>query len=65
MMSKEEKEWKFKLVQCSVQGQCLRWESVVIEMEIICKDIWDWSTARITFLIKATYDILASLANVK
>ena len=51
------------LVQCSVQGQCLQWESVVVERKISWKDIWDWETARTSFLIKSTYDVLPSPAN--
>ena len=54
-----------KLVQCSVQGQCLQWESMVLERKISWKDIWDWETARISFLIKSTYDVLPSPVNLK
>ena len=54
-----------KLVQCSVQGQCLQWESVVVERKIGWKDIWDWETARTSFLIKSTYDVLPSPVNLK
>ena len=46
MRMNEEEERKVKLVQCSVQGQCLGWESVTIERKIGWKDIWDWETAR-------------------
>ena len=65
MRMNEEEERKVKLVQCSVQGQCLRWESVTIERKIGWKDIWDWETARTSFLIRSTYDVLPSPANLK
>ena len=41
----------------------MHWESVVVERKISWKDIWDWETARTSFLIKSTYDVLPSPAN--
>ena len=61
----EDEERRVKLVQCSVQGQCLQWESVTVERKITWKEIWAWETARTSFLIKSTYDVLPSPANLK
>ena len=65
MRTNENISRQVKLVQCSVQGQCLQWESMVLERKISWKDIWDWETARTSFLIKSTYDVLPSPVNLK
>ena len=65
LRTNEEDERKAKLVQCSVQGQCMRWESLTIERKITWREIWEWETARLSFLIKSTYDVLPSPANLK
>ena len=51
------------LVQCSQQGQCLRWEEPVIEKKLFWKELWAWELARQNFLMKSTYDTLPSPAN--
>ena len=65
LRTNENERRKVSLVQCSVQGQCLQWESVVVERKLSWKDIWNWETARISFLIKSTYDVLPSPVNLK
>ena len=51
------------LVQCSQQGQCLGWEDRVIERKLKWNEIWEWEPARLSFLLKATYDMLPTPAN--
>ena len=51
------------LVRCSQQGQCLRWEEKVIERRLNWKEIWEWEPARLSFLLKSTYDMLPKPAN--
>ena len=65
MRQNAEEERKVKLVQCSVQGQCLQWESLIVERKITWKEIWAWEMARTSFLINSTYDVLPSPANLK
>ena len=65
MRLNEGKERRFKLVQSSVQRQCLQWESLTVERKITRKEIQDWEIARTSFLIKSTYDVLPSPANLK
>lgn len=61
---KEEAERRYlHLVKCSHQGQCLRWEELVVPRKVTWKEIWAWEPARTAFLIKATYDVLPSPAN--
>ena len=65
LRSSEDDKRKVSLVQCSVQGQCLQWESLVVERKFSWKEIWSWETARISFLIRSTYDVLPSPVNLK
>ena len=51
------------LVKCPQQGQLLKWQELVVERKIGWKEIWSWSTSRLSFLMRATYDVLASPAN--
>ena len=51
------------LARCSQQGQCLRWEEKVIERRLNWKEIWEWEPARLSFLLKSTYDMLPTPAN--
>ena len=37
----------------------------MIERKISWKDIWQWETARLSFLIRSTYDVLPSPSNLK
>ena len=50
------------LVQCSQQGQCLR-EELVIGRKLSWKELWAWEPARLSFLVKSTYDMVPSPAN--
>ena len=59
----EREKRKLHLVQCSQQGQCLRWEELVVNRKIAWKELWAWQPARTAFLIKSTYDVLPSPAN--
>ena len=65
LRSNEDEKRRVSLVQCSVQGQCLQWESTVLERKLSWREIWNWETARISFLIKSTYDVLPSPVNLK
>ena len=51
------------LVQCAQQGQVVGWEELVVERKISWKEIWEWSTSRLSFLVRATYDVLPSPVN--
>ena len=51
------------LVQCSQQGQVVGWEEFVVERKISWREIWEWSTSRLSFLIRSTYDVLPSPVN--
>ena len=63
-IKRQEAEKRYKhLVQCGQQGQCVHWEEYVIPRRLSWKDMWAWEPARIGFLIKSTYDMLPSLAN--
>ena len=51
------------LIQCAQQGQVTRWEEHVVERKIGWRDIWGWNTSRLSFLLRSTYNILPSPAN--
>ena len=59
---KEAKKRELHLIQRAQQGQMVKWEEEVIERK--CWDeIWKWDTSRLSFPLRATYDILPSPAN--
>ena len=51
------------LIQCAQQGQVVQWEENVIERKVSWGEIWNWSTSRLSFLVRSTYDVLPSPAN--
>ena len=51
------------LVKCAQQGQCTKWEEKVIPRRITWRELWNWTPARTSFLLRATYDTLPSPAN--
>ena len=51
------------LIQCSQQGQVVRWEENVVERKLSWNEIWNWNTSRLSFLLRSTYDVLPSPAN--
>ena len=51
------------LIQCAQQGQVTRWEEHVEERRIGWSDVWKWNTSRLSFLLRSTYDVLPSPAN--
>ena len=51
------------LMQCAQQGQMMRWEDKVIERKLGWKEIWSWTTSRLSFLVRSTYDVLPSPSN--
>ena len=59
----EAEKRELHLVQCSQQGQLLQWQENVVERKIGWKEIWEWSTSRLSFLLRATYDVLPSPVN--
>ena len=52
-----------QLIQSSVQGQVTNWQDKVIERKLSWKEIWSWTPARLSFLMKSTYDTLPSPSN--
>ena len=52
-----------RLVQSSVQGQVTSWEEKIVERKLSWKEIWSWTPARLSFLMKSTYDTLPSPSN--
>ena len=59
----EQEKGRLHLVGCAQQGQCLDWQEVVVERKLSWKEIWRWEPARTSFLVKSTYDVLPSAAN--
>ena len=59
----EQEKRQLHLVQCAQQGQCLEWQEMVVERKLSWKELWGWGPARTSFLIKSTYDVLPSPAN--
>ena len=57
------KQRHLRLVQSSVQGQVTSWEDRIVERKLSWQDIWSWTPARLSFLIKSTYDTLPSPSN--
>ena len=51
------------LMQCAQQGQMMRWEDKVIERKLGWEEIWSWTTSRLSFLVRSTYDVLPSPSN--
>ena len=61
---KNEQEKRYlHLIQCNQQGQCVKWEEDVVERKLNWKDLWKWEPARLSFLVKSTYDMLPTPAN--
>ena len=59
----EQEKRMVHLVGCSQQGQCLSWQEMVVERKLSWKELWKWEPARTSFLIRSTYDVLPSAAN--
>ena len=53
------------LIRCSQQGQVTNWEVNVVERRIGWNEIWRWRTSFLSFLIRATYDVLPSPVNLR
>ena len=51
------------LIQCAQQGQVVRWEENVVERKLSWNEIWNWNMSRLSFLLRSTYDVLPSPAN--
>lgn len=51
------------LKQCSHQGQRLRWEGELAERKLNHKELWEWESTRLSFLIKSPYYMLPCPAN--
>ena len=51
------------LIQCAQQGQVKRWEENILERKVSWTEIWSWTTSRLSFLMRATYDVLPSPVN--
>ena len=52
-------------ISCNVtnKGQCVRWEEYFVERKLSWIELWAWRLARLSFLVKSTYDMLPSPAN--
>ena len=61
--SNEAERRDLHLIQCSQQGQMVRWEDRVIERKLSWREIWSWTTSRLSFLVRSTYDVLPSPTN--
>ena len=59
----EQEKRQLHLVQCAQQGQCMEWQEMIVERKLSWKELWGWGPARTSFLIKSTYDVLPSPAN--
>ena len=51
------------LIQCPHQGQVTQWETHVVKRKVGWNEIWSWEASRLSFLVKSTYDVLPSPAN--
>ena len=59
----EAEKCELHLIQCPHQGQVTQWETHVVERKIAWSEIWSWEASRLSFLVKSTYDVLPSPAN--
>ena len=60
---RETESREIHLVQCAQQGQMLNWQELVVERKLGWQEIWQWSTSRLSFLLRSTYDVLPSPRN--
>ena len=59
----EQEKRMVHLVSCPQQGQCLSWQEMVVDRKLSWRELWKWEPARTSFLIRSTYDVLPSAAN--
>ena len=59
----EENSRHDQLVQFAQQGQCTAWEEEVEGREVKWSHLWKWKSYRTSFLIKCTFDMMPSPAN--
>lgn len=59
----EAEKRELHLIQCAQQGQVTSWEGHVVERKIGWSEVWKWNTSRLSFLLRATYDVLPSPVN--
>ena len=59
----EAERWELHLINCAQQGQMTRWEHNVVERKLSWQEVWKWTASRMSFLLKSTYDVLPSPAN--
>ena len=60
---RESEKREVHLIQCAQQGQVVRWEENVAERKLSWNEIWNWNTSRLSFLVRSTYDVLPTPAN--
>ena len=60
---REAEKRELHLIQCAQQVQMVKWEEKVIERKLSLDEIWKWSTSRLSFLLRATYDMSPSPTN--
>ena len=59
----ETEKRELHLINCAQQGQMVRWEEYAIERKLSWQEVWNWTASRMSFLLKSTYDVLPSPAN--
>ncbi|KAL1252214.1 hypothetical protein QQF64_020010 [Cirrhinus molitorella] len=60
----EEGTRRAKVVSLSIQGQWTRWDSVE-KRKLSWKDLWSMESKRLSFIIRATYDVLPTPVNLQ
>ena len=59
----EAEKRELHLINCAQQGQMVPWEEYDIVRKLSWQDAWNWTASGKSFLLKSTYDILPSSAN--
>ena len=59
----EAEKRELHIIQCAQQGHMTKLEENVVERKISWNEIWKWITSRLSFLVRSTYDVLPSPAN--
>ena len=52
-----------RLIQFPQQGRITVWEELTVERKISWQEIWQWSSSRLSFLLRSSYDVLPSPRN--
>ena len=63
LMVTEAERRELHLIQCAQQGQVVRMDEKVLERKLSWNEVWNWTTSRLSFLIRSTYNVLPSPTN--